>query len=174
MSAHDLLLPTLISFPVLVLIAAARDLTSYTIPNWISLALVAAFVPAAGAAWAAGAPPLALALSVAVGAGALVAGVAMFSFGWVGGGDAKLMAAAALWLGAPGLTPFLLWTALAGGLLSMVLVVARRTPAGTAPTGWLPRLTTRGEPVPYGVAIAAGALAAFPHGTLGRLAFLPV
>ena len=56
MSPQHLLLLTLIAFPVLVLGAAARDVRSYTIPNWISIALVAAFVPAAAAAYAAGAP----------------------------------------------------------------------------------------------------------------------
>ena len=99
------LLLCLLAFPVLVLIGAARDLTSYTIPNWISLALVAAFVPAFAAAWAAGAPVPGLVASIGVGAVALMIGIAMFMLGWVGGGDAKLFAACALWLG---------WSALTG------------------------------------------------------------
>ena len=170
MSAQDLLIVPLIAFPALVLTAAVKDLTSYTIPNWISLALLAAFAPAAGLAWAAGAPLPELAACVGVGAAALLAGIAMFTFGWIGGGDAKLMAASALWLGWSALAPFLLWTAMAGGMLSIGLMIARRSTAGgPQPETWAGRLMTRGEPVPYGVAIAAGALAAIPHSMLAQL-----
>ena len=35
------------AFAALVIIAALKDLSSFTIPNWISIALVAAFAPAA-------------------------------------------------------------------------------------------------------------------------------
>jgi prepilin peptidase CpaA len=73
MSPQDLLLLSVIAFPLLVLTAAAKDLGSYLIPNWISLALLAAFVPAAGAAWAAGVPATELLVCVGVGAAALVA-----------------------------------------------------------------------------------------------------
>ena len=164
-----LLTVCLLAFPVLVLVAAAKDLTSYTIPNWISLALVAAFVPAAALAWAAGAPLPDLALAVGVGAAALLAGIVMFTLGWVGGGDAKLFAAAALWLGLPALTPFLLWTAMAGGVLSIALMIARRSPAAAAADGWVGKLMTPKGPVPYGLAICAGALAAFPRSPLAQL-----
>ena len=169
MSPADLLLVCLIAFPALVLVAAAKDLTSYIIPNWISVALVAAFVPAAALAWAAGAPLPELGLAVGVGAGALIAGIVMFTFGWIGGGDAKLFAACALWLGLPALAPFLFWTAMAGGVLSMVLMVARRRTAGGPADGWAAKLLTPGAPVPYGLAISAGALAAFPHSMLAGL-----
>ena len=166
-----LLLLSLLPFPVLVLAAAAKDLTSYTIPNWISLALAAAFAPAAGAAWFAGAPVPDLMLCVGVGAGALLAGIVMFTFGWVGGGDAKLFAACALWIGASGLAPFLLWTAMAGGVLSVTILIARRRMAGGPEAdGWLPRLLTPGGPVPYGLAISAGALAAFVQSPLAQFA----
>ena len=168
MSPQHLLLLTLIAFPVLVLVAAARDVRSYIIPNWISLALVAAFVPAAAAALFAGAPVTTLAASVGVGGGALLAGIVLFTLRWIGGGDAKLLAAAALWVGLPGLAPFLFWTAMAGGALSMFLIAARRYRAQPAGVGdqWYSRLLTHGEPIPYGLAIAVGALAAFPHSSL--------
>ena len=111
-------------------------------------------------------------LCLGVGAGALLAGIVMFTFGWIGGGDAKLFAACGLWLGWSALAPFLLWTAMAGGLLSIVLMIARRrVAAGPESDGWAARLMTRGAPVPYGVAIAIGALAAFPHCVLAQLAF---
>jgi prepilin peptidase CpaA len=96
----------------------------------------------------------------------------MFTFGWIGGGDAKLFAASALWLGAPGLVPFLFWTAMAGGVLSIVLMVARRgrTAGGPDVERWLPQLLRPGGPVPYGLAICAGALAALRHAPLAQFA----
>jgi prepilin peptidase CpaA len=148
-------------FPALVVVAALRDATSYTIPNWISIAAAALFAPAA---LLAGVPLPVVGLGLLVGAGALVLGMAMFALGWVGGGDAKLMAACGVWLGLASFLPFLTVTAVAGGALALGLLYLRKlrdwTPAG-APA-WLRRLLTPGESVPYGVAIAAGALLTFP------------
>jgi prepilin peptidase CpaA len=148
-------------FAALVIGAAVRDLASFTIPNWISIALALAFAPAA---LLAGVPLPEIGVSVAVGAGMLVIGAAMFAFGWIGGGDAKLMAAAAIWVGLRGLAPFAIYTALAGGLLALSLVALRSAwlrPLAAGGPGWTQRLATPGESAPYGVAIAAGALAAF-------------
>ena len=82
------------------------------------------------------------------------------------------MAACLLWLGAAAALPFILWTAAAGGALAVGLLFARRLPsglAGAAP-GWVARLLQPGGDVPYGVAIAVGALAAFPGSPLAQLA----
>ena len=98
--------------PALLVVAALRDLISFTIPNWISLSLVAAFPVVA---LVAGLPLTDIGVHALVGAAALVVGVGLFALGWVGGGDAKLLGAAALWLGWPGVGPFLVATALAGG-----------------------------------------------------------
>lgn len=169
MSPQDTLLILLAAFPLLVLVAALKDAATYTIPNWISLALLAAFVPAAVVGWWAEIPLSVIGVSLAVGVAALLAGMGMFAMGWIGGGDAKLLAATALWLGLPGLAPFLFWTAMAGGALSMFLIAARRyraAPAGGGGEHWYSRLLTHGEPIPYGLAIAVGALAAFPYGAL--------
>lgn len=179
MSPQDLLLMSVLAFPLLVLAAALKDLTSYTIPNWVSLGLLAAWVPAAGAALGADAPVGELLTCLGVGVGALVVGMGMFAFRLIGGGDAKLMAAAALWVGAPGLAPFLLWTTLAGGALTLMLIAVRRHGhAFVGETGpdaehWLGRLMDRQGDVPYGVAICVGALAAFPHGAITRVVVLP-
>ena len=179
MSPQDMLLMCVLSFPLLVLAAAVKDLTSYTIPNWISLGLLAAWVPAAGASLAAGVPAGELLTCLAVGAAALVVGVGMFAFRWIGGGDAKLMAAAALWLGAPGLAPFLMWTTLAGGALTFMLIAVRRhghafvSETGPEAQHWVGRLMDRRGDVPYGVAICAGALTAFPFGAVTRAVVLP-
>jgi len=176
MSPPDVLLILLAAFPLLVLVAAVKDAATYTIPNWISLALLAAFIPAAGVAWLAQVPWSVLAVCVGVGFAALMAGMAMFAFGWIGGGDAKLLAASALWLGLPGLAPFLFWTALAGGGLAMLLLVARYHGVqflGPNAPSWLVRLFGRKADVPYGVAIAFGALMAFPYGALATGVILP-
>jgi prepilin peptidase CpaA len=153
-------------FPALVIIAALTDATSFTIPNRISLLLLAAYVPAT---LVLGRPLGEIGLGLGVGVLALVAGMGMFAAGWIGGGDAKLFAASALWLGWPASVTFVMVTALAGGALAVLLLNARspylRTYFAGAPT-WFGRLVTPGANVPYGVAIAAGALAAFPQSSL--------
>jgi prepilin peptidase CpaA len=176
MSPQDTLLILLAAFPLLVLAAAFKDAATYTIPNWISLALVAAFVPAAAVGWWAEIPLSVIGVSMAVGFAALLAGMGMFAMGWIGGGDAKLLAASALWLGWPGLAPFLFWTTVSGGVLAMMLLVARRHGAQFVGSGapiWLSRLFSREADVPYGVAIAFGALMAFKHGALATGVILP-
>ena len=148
-------------FAALVIGAAVRDLATFTIPNWISLALALAFAPAALLAHVSLGD---IGISFAVGAGVLVLAAGMFALGWIGGGDAKLMASAALWLGLRGLAPFAIYTALAGGLLALSLVALRSAwlrPLTAGAPAWTRRLATPGESAPYGVAIAIGALAAF-------------
>ena len=154
-------------FPAGVIAAALKDMTSFTIPNWISLALAAAFIPVALLVHM---PLGGIGLSLAVGLGALIAGFAMFALGWCGGGDAKLLAAAALWLGLPALPMFLLVTGLAGGALAVGLIMARKegllASYAAAGPAWLGRLLTADGDLPYGLAIAVGALAAFPSSAL--------
>ena len=150
-------------FPTLVIIAALTDLVSFTIPNRVSLALLAAFVPAT---LLLGQPLPEIGISLAVGVVALLAGMAMFAMGWIGGGDAKLFAVVCLWLGLASMPVFLMVTALSGGGLAVLLLNARSAwvrPHLNGAPAWLDRLATPGADVPYGVAIAAGALAAFPQ-----------
>ena len=154
------------AFAGLVLAGAFRDLVSFTIPNWISLAIVALFplaalssglsLPAAGA-------------HLAVGAAVLVASMAMFAFRWIGGGDAKLFAAAALWMGWPAVVDFVLGTAITGGVLAMALLSLRSTlvrPTVLLGPAWLVKLSEPGGAAPYGVAIAVGGLIALPQSPL--------
>jgi prepilin peptidase CpaA len=153
-------------FPALVIVAALRDATSYTIPNWISLALAGAFPLAA---LALGLPWPAFGLHLGIGVLALFAGMGMFALGWIGGGDAKLFAASALWLGFPAALPFVLVTGMGGGVLAVMLLWLRSVwlrPLVSGGPAWLSRLAQPGENVPYGVAICVGALAAFPHSPL--------
>ena len=148
-------------FPAMVIVAALRDVTTFTIPNWISFAGIAAFFPAALMVHM---PLGALEGSVIVGVAALAVGMVMFSLGWIGGGDAKLFAACAFWLGWPAIMPFMIWTSVAGGVLAVSLLFSRKVAAGYAGVGpaWFGRLMQQGGDVPYGLAIAVGALIAFP------------
>jgi prepilin peptidase CpaA len=160
MSALASLIPATL-FPAMVIVAALRDVTTFTIPNWISFAGLLLFFPAALLVHM---PLEALMASVVTGVAALVLGILMFSLGWIGGGDAKLFAACALWLGWPAIAPFMIWTSLAGGVLAVGLLWSRKLTVGFAGVGpaWWGRLMQPGSDVPYGLAIAVGALAAFP------------
>jgi prepilin peptidase CpaA len=163
---HVLQTLLVVIFPVLVIVAALRDATSYTIPNWIPLALVAAFPVVA---FALDVPLQTIGLQVGIGVAALVVGMGMFAARWIGGGDAKLFAAAALWIGWPATVTFLGITGLAGGALAVSLLGLRSgyvRPYIPSGPGWFARLIEPGENVPYGVAIAVGALVAFPTSTL--------
>lgn len=151
--------------PGLVIVAALSDLTTMRIPNWISGALILGFFPAA---LAVGLPLETVGLNLGLGLAALVLGMGLFALRVIGGGDAKLMAAATVWLGLPAIMPFVLWTAVAGGLFCAALIAARgplRVYAAGAP-GWISNLLREKGDVPYGVAIAIGALLAFPSSAL--------
>src|SRR5690606_37086692 len=151
--------------PVLTDVAASHDLTTMKIPNWISIALVVGFFPAA---LALGLPLSVVGVSAGMALAALFIGAGMFALNWIGGGDAKLLAAASLWMGLSGTLHFLLYTGLAGGAFFMLLATARsRLPilAQTGP-GWVMRLMQPKGDIPYGVAIAIGALLAYPESPL--------
>ncbi len=149
-------------FPAGAIAAAVMDATSFTIPNRLSLAIAAAFFPVA---LILGLPMATIGACAAVGVLALIVGIGMFAMNWCGGGDAKLLAACALWLGVPAILPFLLAMSVIGGALALGLVVARKMALGAyvaAGPAWLGRLLQPEEALPYGVAIALGALLAFP------------
>lgn len=149
-------------FPALVIVAALRDTTTMTIPNWLCGLGAVLFIPVM---FVAGLSPTAAAMALAVGLGALIAGIAMFSAGWIGGGDAKLFAVCGLWLGWREALPFVVWTAIAGGALAVALLGLRKLVIAWPRQGpnWWARLMTPGGDVPYGIAIALGALATFPE-----------
>jgi prepilin peptidase CpaA len=149
-------------FPALVIAGALYDATSFTIPNWISLALAGLFAPAA---LLLGVNLPVIGLSYLIGVIVLLAGMGMFAMNWIGGGDAKLLAAAVIWMGWPALLTFVLVTALAGGALAVLLTTARssllQAYAARSPS-WVMKLMAPGGPAPYGIAIAIGGLVAFP------------
>jgi prepilin peptidase CpaA len=158
-------------FPAGLIAAALEDATSFTIPNRIPAVIAAAFLPAALIAHL---PVEALDLHLAVGAAAFALGVVLFALRWCGGGDAKLMAAAVLWLGLPALVGFMFWTCVAGGVLALGLILIRQgvlAPYAARGPVWLGRLIAESS-LPYGLAIAFGALMALPQSTLA-VALLP-
>ena len=156
--------------PALVIVAGLKDLTSMKIPNWISGLLILGFFPAA---LLLGLGPAAIGIHVGVAVAALLIGMGLFALNFLGGGDVKLMAAACLWLGLSGSGVFILATAVIGGLFSLALLVGRvwLQPYVGAGPGWFVQLMEPKGHIPYGVAIAAGALVAWPASPL-MVAFL--
>ncbi len=148
--------------PALLIMAAVNDLMTFRIPNWVSLALLGLFLvvaPLAGLSW------MIMASHLALGAALLLVGMAMFALNLLGGGDAKLLAAIGLWMGWPAMSAFLVWAAIAGGLLALTVLMFRRAPlaAAAAETPWIARLHDKQAGIPYGIALAAGALIALPQ-----------
>lgn len=152
----------LLVFPICMAFAAANDLFTMTIPNKISLVLISAFF---ATALYAGLPADQILIHAGVGTAALVAGFTLFAFNLFGGGDAKLLAAGALWMGADFAIPFVAYITIFGGVLSVAILAYRRfVPAHSLPLpGWAMRLHTHGGGIPYGIAIAAAGLAIYPN-----------
>ncbi len=151
-------------FPALMAYAAASDLFTMTISNRISMLLVAGFaVLAVGG----GMPLSVIGLHAGAAALVLVVAFACFAFGWVGGGDAKLAAAIALWFGFDHLLDFLLYASLFGGALTLLLLQARQWPLPSVlcKQGWLLHLHHKETGIPYGIALALGALLVYPQTT---------
>lgn len=154
--------PVLLTMVGAVIIAgAAYDAATLTIPNWISLVLAALFpllAFVAGLSWAEAG------IHFAVGFAALLAGMALFAGGFVGGGDAKLFAAVSLYVGAANFSMYLIAVAIAGGALAFTLLALRRLAwAGLIERlRGLKHLALSGAGIPYGIAIAAGGLAILP------------
>ena len=155
------------AFVGLILTGTWTDARELRIPNWISLTLLALFIPAA---LVGGLSMETIALHFAAALGVLVFGIALFAFGLFGGGDAKLMAAAALWVGWGSLLWFGVAVILFGGALALGVIVLRRG-LGLWPD-WLVRsaagLFEQNKAIPYGIAITAGAILSLP-----KMALLP-
>ena len=94
----------------------------------------------------------------------LAVGIGMFALGWLGGGDAKLLAAAALWLGFDRLLEYLLYVAMAGGLLALSILIYRSIapPLWLCREEWAMRLHAKTGGIPYGIALAAAGLLVYP------------
>ena len=154
--------PLFFVFPAAMAFAGAMDLFTMTIPNRVSIVLLAAFVVAA--------PMAGLGLSeivwhLAAFAAVLTVTITLFSMGMLGGGDAKLLAVASLWVGLSELLfVYFLKVAILGGVLALMILVLRRIPV-LPPyfPPWVLRLHRAGGGIPYGLAIGGAALWVYPN-----------
>jgi prepilin peptidase CpaA len=160
MTLHSLALSL---FTAVMAVAAFEDFRRLTIPNLLPLLLCAAWPlhvvatpgPVGTIDGALGAVGVALAV--------FLGGAVLFARGWLGGGDVKLLSAAALWAGAPQTLALLLATGILGGGLALILLnpfgrgiaAAGRSLLGSPPAAEAPASAV---PVPYGVAIAGAGL----------------
>jgi prepilin peptidase CpaA len=149
----------------ILLAAALHDVLARTVPNWMSIALAATGVVASALNGR-------LITSLLVGAFVFTLSGLCWKRGWLGGGDVKLFGAAAIAVPPMTVAPFVVAVALAGGVLSLVyLALGHLIPAPVQlrpvgrPVGLLSRAMrlerwrlSRGGPLPYAVAIAAGGL----------------
>jgi prepilin peptidase CpaA len=159
----------LLVFPALMAFAASSDLLTMTISNRVSLALVVCFFALAAAV----AMPLQDVLfSAGCGLFVLAITFALFCLGWIGGGDAKLAASTALWLGWGHVLDYGLVASVFGGLLTLVLVQLRRWPLPKVILRhrWIARLHAPDSGVPYGIALAAAGIVVYPHTQIWTMA----
>jgi prepilin peptidase CpaA len=148
-------------FPTLMAFAASSDLITMTISNRVSIALVGGFFALAVMTGMGTGEVLSHAGAAAV---VLVVSFGFFARGWMGGGDAKLAAATAMWFGFDYLVNYLVYASLLGGALTLLLIQFRLVPLPGLLAGqfWVQRLHREGGDVPYGIALAGAALLVYP------------
>ncbi|AYG57655.1 A24 family peptidase [Rhizobium jaguaris] len=156
---------TLLIFPLCLSVAAVSDLLTMTIPNRVSLILLGAFIVLA--------PLLGLTLpeiGMHFAGAAIVFCVcfALFAVNIMGGGDAKLLAASALWFGFdPSLAAFLVYVAFLGGVVTIVILMIRSQSNTIMAMGLpVPNSLLIAKKIPYGIAIAIGGFLVFPTSPL--------
>jgi prepilin peptidase CpaA len=149
-------------FPVLMIVPITSDLLSMKIPNWIPATLIAGNLAISlwlRLSWTD------VALNVSCGAAVLILSGVLFERGWIGGGDAKLASATAVWIGWGSILDYGIAAAIIGGLLALVILASRAAalPRVLAAQGWIARLHDSKTGVPYGIALAAAGLLQYPH-----------
>jgi prepilin peptidase CpaA len=151
----------LLLFPAAMLVGGMMDMLTLTIPNKISALLIAAFFAAAAVT---GMSLTLVGVHLATGFVVLAIGFLLFAGGYIGGGDAKLLAAGALWFGHNDVLSYIICVAIAGGLLSVSMLLYRAIilPPFLMRQDWALRLHNKKAGIPYGVALAAAALWVFP------------
>ncbi len=154
-----------LAFPLSLAWAAVSDIRTMTISNRLNLFLAGAFVPVA---LLTGLDLSQWGLHLGLAFAGLILGMVLFALRCMGGGDAKLIAATTLWLGFDGTVAFLIYTALAGGALTLGLMGARKTIGVYAPAmpAFIGRHLAEKGDIPYGVAICAGGLLAMSRSDL--------
>lgn len=147
----------LLLFPLLMAFAASSDLLTMRISNRLVLLLVAGFLIIA---FAIAMPLPEFGMHLLCAAIVLAFSFTFFAFHWIGGGDAKLAAATALWLGFGVALPYLVYAALIGGVMTLAILLLRRwpLPGFMVRITWIHRLHDPTSGVPYGIALAAAGL----------------
>ena len=154
-----------IVLPACLVLAALTDFLEMTIPNWISLLLVGAFVAIAPFS---GLSAIELGWHLAAAMLVFLGCFGLFAINVMGGGDAKLLSAAALWFGFnPSLFTFLVFTGYLGGALTILVLLLRANWDKLATVGVrLPRTLMVAKKIPYAIAIGAAGLIAYPSSPL--------
>ncbi|CAN1484629.1 CpaA Flp pilus assembly protein, protease CpaA [Rhabdaerophilaceae bacterium] len=160
MSIMDTLL--LLGFPALMAYAAVSDLLTMTIPNRVSLILIAAFLAMSALT---GMPAATIGMHVAAGLLVLLITFSMFALGWIGGGDAKLAAATGVWCGFGVLLDYALVASVLGGVMTLAILYWRKAllPEFAHRFDWITRLHHAKTGIPYGIALAASGLLVYPQ-----------
>jgi len=158
-------LSALVFFPTLMALSASMDLLTFTIPNRLCAGIALGYLAFAVLL---GAPFADILLNISCALVILTITFVMFSLGWIGGGDAKLAAATAAWLGWSAILDYGLAAALFGGFLTLIIIFARKAPLPATFGGihWLTRLHDAKSGIPYGIALAAAGLMQYPNSTI--------
>ncbi|MGP2491584.1 A24 family peptidase [Mesorhizobium sp. PUT5] len=153
-------------FPFCMLFAAISDMVSMKIANRVPLLLLGAFfvvAPLTGMDWAT------FGLHLAAGAAVLVVTFGLFAIGGMGGGDAKLMAATAVWMGMTiSLAQYLVASAFFGGMLTLAILAFRGSALSvyTSRNMFLRHFANTTGGIPYGIALGIGGLLTYPDSPL--------
>jgi prepilin peptidase CpaA len=155
--------------PVLLAYACFSDLFTMRISNRLCLFVFGLFPIAA---LASGMPVLDIGHHVLAGVAVLAVSFTLFAFGWIGGGDAKLVAASAAWFGFEHVLEYIAISCIIGGALTFAILFVRQhpLPAGLLQRGWIAHLHERTTGIPYGIALGISALIMLPHSAVWRLA----
>jgi len=158
----------LLIFPAGMALAATMDLLTMTIPNRLCAALAVGYFILAAIL---GVPMQGVLFNISCGAAVLILTFGLFSLGWIGGGDAKLAAATALWLGWSPLLDYSLSAAICGGALTLALLLGRSVglPSWMTKRDWIARLHNPTSGVPYGIALAAAGIMIYPQTQVWQL-----
>ncbi len=141
------------------------DLLTFTIPDRLRAALALGYLVFAALL---GVSAVDMLLNISCALVILIIAFVMFNLGWIGGGDAKLAAATAAWLGWAAILDYGLAAALFGGILTLIILGARTAPlpAIFGRIDWLARLHNANAGVPYGIALAAAGLMQYPNSSI--------
>lgn len=146
-------------------LASWSDFKGLTIPNLYSVIVAGAFVATYAILWVFGRDDVFFSFFSHVLGALIVFGVTMvmFALKGIGAADSKLGTAFALWVGLKGLFPFLFFMSLFGGALgAAALLMKKYKPFKNPPKGsWVAEVQGGASKVPYGIAIALGALVSF-------------